>query len=135
MAVMEEPIEDGADSSDITEQFAPVLNRAVGCEQCAEAFVAAHDDLQQILGGGMRKLAHTEIVNDKQWDSGYRFHIFLASAFGNSVGQLVEQHMGFTIQYTVALEDDRLGYGLRQVALAGSAGTEKQSVFAFADKY
>ena len=48
---MQQTIEHGADGGNIAEQFAPVLDRAVGSEQCAAPLVAAHDDFKQILGG------------------------------------------------------------------------------------
>src|SRR6266849_9090662 len=71
MAVMQQAVEHGADSGNITEQFAPVLDRAVGSEQRTEALVAPHDDFQQILGGGVRQLAHAEVVDDEQRHGGH----------------------------------------------------------------
>jgi hypothetical protein len=38
---MQQAVKHGADSGNIAQQFAPVPDRTVGCEQCAEAFVAA----------------------------------------------------------------------------------------------
>ena len=52
VAVMEQPVEHGADRGDIAEQLAPVFDRTVRREQCTGALIAAHHDLQQILGGG-----------------------------------------------------------------------------------
>ena len=56
-ASVEQVIEHGTDRGDIAEQFAPVFDGTIRCEQCAEALVAAHDDLQQILGGGVGEFA------------------------------------------------------------------------------
>ena len=102
---MQQPIEHRADCGDIAQQFAPVLDRTIGCEQRAEAFVAAHDDLQQILGGGMREFAHAEVVDDEQRHGGHRFHVFFARAVGDGVGQFIEQDVRFAIQHSVALLD------------------------------
>src|SRR5262249_37517935 len=66
VAVVEQAIQHGTHGGDIAQQFAPVLDRAVGSQQRAETFVAAHDNLQQILGGGVRELAHAEVVEDEQ---------------------------------------------------------------------
>ena len=55
---MKQAVEHGANCGDIAQQLAPIFDRTIGCEQCAEAFVTAHDDFQQILGGGVRELAH-----------------------------------------------------------------------------
>ena len=134
VAVMQQTIEHGADGGDIAEQLAPVLDRAVGSEQRADALVAAHDDFQQILGGGVRQFAHAEVVDDEQRDRGHRFHVFSARAVGDSFGQLIEQDVGFAVQHFVALLDGGLADGLRQVAFARSAGTKKQRVFALADE-
>ena len=103
MAVMQQAIEHGADGGDIAEQLAPVLDRTVGGEQRAEALVAAHDDFQQILGGGVRQLAHAEVVDDEQRHSGHRFHVLFARAVGDGVGQFIEQDVRFAIQHFVAL--------------------------------
>jgi hypothetical protein len=65
MAVMQQPIKHRADRGDIAEQLAPVLDRTIGGEQCAETFVAAHDDFQQILGSGVWDFAHAEVVDDE----------------------------------------------------------------------
>ena len=105
---MEQAIEHGADGGNIAEQFAPVLDGTVGSEQRAEALVAAHDDLQQILGGGVRKLAHAEVVDDEQRHRRHRFHVFLARAIGNGVGQFIQQHVRFAIQHVASLVEWRL---------------------------
>ena len=66
MAVVKQTIEHGADGGNIAEQFAPVFDRPIGSQQSADTLVASHDNLQQILGGGVRQLAHPEIVDDQQ---------------------------------------------------------------------
>jgi hypothetical protein len=45
MAVVEKSVEHGGNGGTVTEQFASVLDRAVGGEQGAGAFMAAHHDL------------------------------------------------------------------------------------------
>ena len=132
--MMQQAIEHGADSGNIAEKFTPVINWALGCEQRAEAFVAAHDDFQQIFGGGVREFAHTEVVDDEQRHGGDRFHVLFAAAVGDGVGQFIEQDVRFAIQHFVALLDGALADGLRQVAFAGPAGAEKQRVFALVDE-
>ena len=134
VTVVQQPIEHCADSGHIAEKLAPVLDWAVGCEQSAEAFVAAHDDFQQILGGGVREFAHTEVVDDKQRHSRHRFHILFARAAGDCVGHFIKQDVRFAIQHFVALLDSALADSLRQEAFAGSAGAEKQRVFALVDE-
>src|SRR5262249_22964154 len=131
---MQQSVEHGADGGYIAEQFAPVLDGTVGSEQSTETLIATHDDFQEVLGGGVRQLAHAEVVNDEERHGGNRFHVFLACAIGNSVGEFIEQDVGFAIQHTIALQDRSLPDGLRQVTLAGSTGAEKQRIFALVDK-
>lgn len=50
----------------IAEQLAPVFDRTIRRQQRGIAFVAPHDDLQEIFGGRVRELAHPEIVDNEQ---------------------------------------------------------------------
>jgi hypothetical protein len=52
----------------------------------------------------------------------------------HGLGQLVEQHVGFAIEHTVALLNGRLADGLGQVALARATRSKEQCVFALADE-
>src|SRR5271156_4642093 len=65
VSVMQQAIQHGGDSGAVAEQFSPVVYGAVGGQQCARTFVAAHDDLQQFLGGGKRQLAHSQIIDSR----------------------------------------------------------------------
>ena len=51
MSVVEEAIEHGGDSGAVTQQFAPVLHRSVGSEQCAGALVASHTRIESRPSG------------------------------------------------------------------------------------
>ena len=55
------------------------------------ALVAAHDDLQQILGRRQRQPAYAEVVDDEQQRTGQRLHELLARALGYGLGQVVQQ--------------------------------------------
>src|SRR6266545_4909959 len=52
MRVVEEPVEQRGDGRRVAEELAPVLDRAIRRDQSGGAFVAAHDDLEEILGRG-----------------------------------------------------------------------------------
>src|ERR1019366_8973936 len=60
VTVMQNAVEHGGDRRYIAQQFAPVFYGPIRCQQRARALVAAHDDLQQILGRSERQLAHSE---------------------------------------------------------------------------
>ena len=55
MPVVQKTIEHGCDGRHVAQQFAPVLDRAVGSQQRAGALVAPHDNFQQVFGGGVRE--------------------------------------------------------------------------------
>ena len=54
----------------------------------------------------------------------------LRRAVGDGFGQFLQQDVRLAIEHFVALLDGRLADGLRQVAFARAAGTEKQRIFA-----
>jgi len=70
MSVMEQAVQHGGDGGTIAEQLAPVVDWSVRCDQRARPLIAAHDDLQQFLGGGQRQLAHSQIIDDQQGHAG-----------------------------------------------------------------
>src|SRR5271156_5714561 len=74
VSVMQQAIQHGGDSGAVAQQFSPVVYGAVGRQQCARTFVAAHDDLQQFLGSGERQLAHSKVVDDEKRYGGQLVH-------------------------------------------------------------
>ena len=67
-------------------------------------------------------------------ESGQRLHKLFACAASDGLGQIVQQHMGLAVEHAVTLLNRALPDGLRQGALAGVAGTEKQRIFRFGDE-
>jgi hypothetical protein len=63
VGVMQEPIEERRDRGGVSEELPPVIDRPVGGQQRRRAFVAPHDQLEEVFGGGVRELAHAEIVD------------------------------------------------------------------------
>ena len=70
MTMMQQAVKHRADGGGVAEHFAPVFHRPIRSQQCARAFVAAHDDFEQIFGGGEWKFAHAEVVDDEQRHGG-----------------------------------------------------------------
>ena len=54
---MEQGVEQCGDGGGVTEELPPVVDRTIRGEHGGGPFVAAHDQLEQVLGGGMRQLA------------------------------------------------------------------------------
>src|SRR4051794_15650866 len=68
--VVEEAVEHGSDSGGVAEHLAPVLYGSIRGEERAGALVSAHDQFEEVLGGGGRQLAHAEVVDDQQRHAG-----------------------------------------------------------------
>ena len=96
------------------------------------ALVAAHDQLEQILGGGVRQLAHAEVVDDEQRDGRELGEVVLARAVERRVGELLEQRVRLAVEDAIALLDGGAADGLGQVALAGAGRAEEERVLALA---
>ena len=131
---MEEAVEHGCNRRHIAQQFSPVFDGAIGSQQRTGPLVAAHDDLQQVLGGGQRQLAHTKIINDQQRHGGQRLHEFFACPIHDGLGQVVQQDVGFAVEHAVTLLDRGLTDGLSQMTLATSTWAEKQNIFPLGDE-
>ena len=89
--MVEEAIEHRGDGRGVAEQPAPVVHGAVGRDEGAGALVAAHDELEEILGRGSRKLAHSEVVQDEQRYARHLGDVALALAVERGVGEFFEQ--------------------------------------------
>ncbi len=68
MGVVEQPIEERGDGGRVAEQLAPVIDEPVRCQERGGPFIAPHDHLQEVLGGGVRELAQAEVADDEQRD-------------------------------------------------------------------
>jgi hypothetical protein len=108
------------DGGGVAEQLAPILHRAIRGEQRGGPFVAAHDDFQEVLGGGGWESTHAEVVDDEQRDGGELREGGLAGAGELGVGELVDEGVGFAVEDAVALLDDGHTDGLGEMALAGA---------------
>ena len=56
--VMEQAVEQRGDGGGVSEELSPVVDRPVRGEQRRGPLVAAHDQLEQVFGGGVRQLSH-----------------------------------------------------------------------------
>jgi len=120
---MQQAVEHGADGGCVAQQLAPVFDWAVRGQHGAGPLVAAHDDLQQFLGGGERQLAHAQIIDDQQGHGHQKLHVFFACTVKRSVGQFIEQSVGFAVEHAVSLLNGSLSDGLRQVTFARAGRT------------
>ena len=131
---MEQPIEERGDGRGVAEQLAPIIDGAVRRQQRGRALVATHDQLQEILGGGVWQLPHAEVVDDQQRHGGELGEIVLAGAVERGIGEFFEQGVGLAIEDAIALLDRGAADGLREVAFAGAGRAEEERVLALGDE-
>ena len=118
VGVVEQPIQEGGDGRGSAEKLAPVLDGAVRGDERRRPFIPAHDDLQEILGRGLRQFPHRQVVEDEQRDRRDVGEVGLAGAGELGVGEFLEEDVGLAVKDAMALLDDGDADGLRQVALA-----------------
>ena len=132
---MEQPVEHGGDGGGVAEELAPVVDRTVRGQEGAGALVAAHDQLEQVLGGGVGQLAHAEVVDDEQ---GHRrtasamYSLRVPSRVASAISSM--QGVGLAIEHAIALQDGGAADGLGEVALAGAGRAEEERVLALLDE-
>ncbi len=66
MAVVHQAVEKRRHRRGVAEDLRPIPEGAVRHQDGGIALVAAHDDLQQILGGSGGQFAHPQVVDDQQ---------------------------------------------------------------------
>src|SRR2546427_8889558 len=134
VGVVEEAIEERADVGDIAEALAPVLDRPVRAEQCADPLVPALDELEEVLGGGGRELPHAQVIDDDERDGREFGHPLAAGAGEGGVGEFLEQPMGFAVQHAMALLDERAAEGLGEMTLARAGRAKEDDVLALGEE-
>jgi hypothetical protein len=65
-------------------------------------FGAAHDDLEEILGCGVRQCPHGEIADQQERDGGALRQVLLPRARQLGIREFIEQHMGFAVEHAMA---------------------------------
>ena len=84
---MEQAVGQRGDGGGVAEKLSPVVDRPVRGEQRRRPLVAAHDQLEQVFGGGVRQLSHAEIVDDEHGHAGQLGQIGLAGVGERDLGE------------------------------------------------
>ena len=132
--MVEQTVQQRGDRGRVAEKLGPVLHGAIRRDQRRGAFVPAHDDLEEILGRGVRQPFHPEIVNEQERDGGDLREVGLARAGELGVGELLEEDVGLAVEDAMALLDRGEADGLHQVALPGAGRPEEQAVLVRGDE-
>ena len=131
---MQEPVEQRGDGGGVAEELAPLVDRPVGGEHRRGPLVAAHNQLEQVLGGGLEQLAHAEVVDDEQVRAGQLGEVVLAGVGERRLGEFFEEGVRFAVEDAVALLDrgapDRLG----KMTLARTGLADQEDVLALCDE-
>ena len=130
----EQAVERRGDGGGVAEQLPPVVDRPVRGEHRGGAFVAPHDELEQVLGGGVGQLAHTEVVDDEQGHAGQLDQVALAGVGERGLGELPEEGVRLAVDDAVALLDGGASEGLGKMALARTGRADQQDVLALGDE-
>ena len=99
--MVEQSVQQGGHRRGVTEQLAPVVHGAIGREDGRGPLIAAHDQLEQILGRGRWQFPHAEVVDDQERDGAERREDLLPRAVERGVGELFEQQMRFAIVHAM----------------------------------
>ena len=131
---MEEAVEQRGDGGGVAEQLAPALVGSVRGEQRGGRLVAAHDQFEQVLGGGVRQLGRAEVVYDEQGHAGQVGQIVLAGFGERRLGELFEEGVRLAVDDAIALLDRGAADSLGEMALARTGRPEQERVFALGDE-
>src|SRR5271169_6370189 len=89
LGAREESIEDRGRGGDIAEEGTPVLCWSVRSHDGRSVFVAAHEDLEEVLGGAWAKLLHAEVLDDQDIDRGELLDEVLALPQGLGLDEIL----------------------------------------------
>ena len=65
LGMMKQPVEDGAGSRHITEQFAPFFDRSIGGHHGGTILVTTHDEFQEDLAAFLRQDFESHVVDNE----------------------------------------------------------------------
>ena len=101
---MERTIEQRRDGGGVAEELASVPTGRFDVIW-VDAFGETHDDLEEILGRGVRQCPHGEIVDQQERDGGSQRQVLLPRARQLGIREFIEQHVGFAVEHAMALLD------------------------------
>jgi len=132
--MMQEPVEQRGDGGGVAEELSPLVDRTVGGEHRGGPLVTAHDELEQVLGGGVGQLAHAEVVDDEQVRAGELGEVVLAGVGERRLGEFFEEGVRFAVEDAVALLDRGASDGLGEMTLPGTGLADQEDVLALCDE-
>ena len=133
--VVQKAVEDGGGGGNVTEEFAPFFEGAVGGHEGGAQFVAAHDDFEEVFAAFGRELFDAHVVDDEEIAAEVVVEDFLMPlgvvGVVTEVGEDVEDG---TVEDGFAEFDQGVADGLGEVALAHSGRAEQEKVAGLVDK-
>ena len=126
--VMEEAVEDGPRGGDVLEEFSPVLERAVAGHDGGAGFVAAHDDLEQVLPGVLGQGAQTHVVDDQEVGLDVLLEHAIALLEGIVGQEVADQVKDRAVADDEALLDRLIPDGLGEHGFADARRADEQNV-------
>jgi hypothetical protein len=128
VGVVEESVEDGGGSRDVTDEFAPFLQGAVRGHEGRAQFVAAHDDFEEIFAGFGWKLFNSHVIDDQKVALEVAAHGALMGAFVAVITKVFEEIEDGAVEDRFAAFDQFVADGLCQVAFADSGRSDEEDI-------
>jgi len=132
--VVQEPVKDGGGCGDVVEELAPILERAVGGHEGGSVFVAAHDDLEQVLPGMLGQLLEPHVVDDEEIGLQVLAQGAVLLVEGLLLEEVSDEIEDGDVANEAALLDGLVADGLGQVGLAEAGRPEKKDVGGLGDE-
>ena len=136
LGMMEEAVEDGGSGGDVSEEFAPLFDGAVGGHEGGAHFVTTHDDLEEVFSALGGQLLDAHVVDDEQIATEVGFERFLVTqgmfALGTEFGDGVEDR---TVEDVLACFDQGVADGLGEVAFANSGRADEEHIAALSNEF
>jgi hypothetical protein len=132
--MVKEPVENGGGGGHIADELTPILEGAVGGHEGGAVFVAAHDDLQQVLTGVLGQLLQSHIVDDEQVGLEVMAQETVLLVEGLVLEKIADQIEDRGVADKQVALDRFVADGLGQMGFAQSRRTEEEDVGAFLDE-
>ena len=128
MAPMKEAVEDCRGSGIVPEQFSPVFDGAIGCQQSTFLCrVPVEYNIEQIVGSLLRPgpFSQEQVIDDQEICFGEDFVDLFASFKLRGLEEIFEEGVGLAVDDLVSGDDCGVGDSLCDVAFAGSRRSDK----------
>lgn len=128
LGMVEEPVEDGRGAWHITEELAPVFERAVAGHDGASELMPPHDDLEEVFAAVLGQLLHAHVINDEKIGSKVAGERGIVVFDGFLVEEVADDIEDGAVEHGSTLLDGGVADGLGDMGLARSGWSHEEDV-------